>query len=249
MSQRKRAFTLIELLVVISIISLLIAILLPALGKAREAADSVKCLANYRQFGVSLHAYAADYRDFLPPSRDGLSSSPPSGGNEWVNCWINKMKTYINKTGDLLICPTGQKRGEALMNGEGALGANYWTIQNTWFNGLSYRYNMYFGSLGTGGWQYPALPKFRTRRVSLFTGPDKMVALADADTTNAGAYPRFAESYVNDISIDRHTNGENYLFVDGHATRAFLLEMGAAQLRMDVNINGNPSNNHPYYKD
>lgn len=59
------AFTLIELLVVISIISLLIAILLPALGKAREAAKLAGCLSNMRQIGVSTNVYAVENHSYL----------------------------------------------------------------------------------------------------------------------------------------------------------------------------------------
>lgn len=58
--QKHTAFTLIELLVVISIISLLMAILLPALGKAREAARKLRCLSNVRQINVGTFAYLAD---------------------------------------------------------------------------------------------------------------------------------------------------------------------------------------------
>ncbi|MEM1186760.1 MAG: prepilin-type N-terminal cleavage/methylation domain-containing protein [Planctomycetota bacterium] len=61
------AFTLIELLVVISIIALLIGILLPALGAARESARSAVCLANLAQMSVAFQGYANDSDDRLPP--------------------------------------------------------------------------------------------------------------------------------------------------------------------------------------
>lgn len=62
MQRSRRAFTLIELLVVIAILAILISILIPAIGKARETARSIKCMSNLKQIGVGLLAYANDYK-------------------------------------------------------------------------------------------------------------------------------------------------------------------------------------------
>jgi prepilin-type N-terminal cleavage/methylation domain-containing protein/prepilin-type processing-associated H-X9-DG protein len=66
MARPKHAFTLIELLVVISVISLLVSILLPALGKAREASRRASCLANVRGQVQAMYIYAADHKSLLP---------------------------------------------------------------------------------------------------------------------------------------------------------------------------------------
>jgi len=65
-SQTRAAFTLIELLVVISIISLLISILLPALSSARESAKAMQCQNNQRQLFLHLQTYTDDFKGYIP---------------------------------------------------------------------------------------------------------------------------------------------------------------------------------------
>lgn len=72
--RRRRAFTLVELLVVIGIIALLISILMPALSKARDHANAIKCLSNMRQIGTAYTMHATEHRNYVPTA--GLIHPP-----------------------------------------------------------------------------------------------------------------------------------------------------------------------------
>lgn len=98
---RVSAFTLIELLVVISIVALLISILLPALGRARETARNMQCMSNLRGMGVARVAYSTDYRDYSPV-KNNASFANFSG-------WDTMLWDYISNSGQFPIkvyqCP------------------------------------------------------------------------------------------------------------------------------------------------
>ncbi|MAX26675.1 MAG: hypothetical protein CMJ19_19450 [Phycisphaeraceae bacterium] len=81
--QNHPGFTLIELLVVISIIAILISILLPALGKARQSAKAMGCLNQLRTIGQAVHMYANDNDDFVPGWLNSLSNT--SANQRWVS--------------------------------------------------------------------------------------------------------------------------------------------------------------------
>lgn len=98
-------FTLTELMIVIGLITLLISMLLPALGKVRAAANSTACTSNLRQMGVAWSMYVNEHRGHLPYH---VWWTPTTPENAWQSYWPGILDRY-GVRGESLLCPSASE--------------------------------------------------------------------------------------------------------------------------------------------
>lgn len=127
-SRQNHAFTLIELLVVVAIITILIAILLPSLSKARDQAKTVACGSNLKQLGIAHVMYTMENQDKY------MLVSYTSGGSQYP--WWMLIRNYVNNSAKVALC----KSQPEILN-------SYPTWASMGVTQWSYGYNMQFGAL------------------------------------------------------------------------------------------------------
>ena len=222
---RARGFTLIELLVVIAIVAMLVGMLLPALGSARDSAWSVQCTARMRTLAQASSFYADDHDDEIPRSKHsvGFSGTLP---------WAPALFRYV----------TGRAFG-----GDSGLwqDPSWWSATNEHYRcphdrrespverpglpfktaALSYALNVYYelemGEIDPGS---PSTREpFKTR--ARVPRPSSTVLLADldADLSTDHIMAHFWTRGVpagHEVATDRHGDGTGFVYLDAHARTA-----------------------------
>jgi prepilin-type N-terminal cleavage/methylation domain-containing protein/prepilin-type processing-associated H-X9-DG protein len=207
---RTRAFTLIELLVVIAIIAILAAILFPVFAQAREKARTSSCLSNMKQLGTASTMYIQDYDENLVPTYQYDGQSGVCANLRW---WYDMVFPYT-KNWNLLQCPSGRgfvSCGKTKIDVNGA-NQGVWNSYGTCSN------NLCVGSFGGAKALAAVVEPAGTIWIAESTGGPE---LWTRDGLRGWECPRTAipAGYRPAAALicNRHQEGGNFTFVDGHA--------------------------------
>ena len=233
----KKGFTLIELLVVISIIAMLLSILMPALGRAKEQAMAVVCRTRLKQWGLIFNMYFEEHEGKVPPGRVGMVMGGDPEESGW-GMWFRATEHYYENP-DMMFCPSATKTTEK--GGQQPFRA--WHISNDWIDNFpqfqrgSYGYNMW-GVARKGGpyggpTRYPPSPEYddqRIHNISSLGRPYNTPLMGDSsvmqtwplDDDSPPEDEGLLESKMAKFCVNRHTKTTNMVFFDGAVHRVGL---------------------------
>ncbi|MBI4026520.1 MAG: DUF1559 domain-containing protein [Verrucomicrobia bacterium] len=226
---RSWSFTLIELLVVVAIISILAALLLPALKRAKESAKRVQCMNNLKQIGISCMLYAGDNDDWFPPT--GNYTQPAKDISFFINPSLYPQFAQANSRAywEIYRCPSTRMN---LTSSQGWISYLYFGGQGNWLNVTAwYGWNT---SRFDNGFQ-------PTPRLTICNRPAETPLLMDCAVSPC-VDPAWPSSYVapilNHTTDGVRADGENIFFVDGHA--AWVADPAGKLRRYQVTATGFP---------
>jgi prepilin-type N-terminal cleavage/methylation domain-containing protein/prepilin-type processing-associated H-X9-DG protein len=239
MDTRFRAgFTLVELLVVIGIISVLIAILLPALNKARESAKAIQCASQLRQIGQAIQMYANNNDQWLPMynAKNQFGSAYESDKAYWERALLTEgdlpgyNASYTRTSGlNIFYCPNFFNiRQAAAEENETTHGYAPRTILWGYYHMISYGINLQLScDLSLSG-----IASWRDTRITQVHRPSETILMAESGSyystgKQAGSpgvtdfiYPRPPSASVS-MAWPWHNGGCNVLWIDGHVTTVY----------------------------
>jgi prepilin-type N-terminal cleavage/methylation domain-containing protein len=213
--RRAFGFTLVELLVVIGIIAILIGILLPTLGRARESAKVVQCASNLRQLYQAIHIYGANFKGYVLPARSW--SGVGTLDTRWCGVDLlahvygvkgNDKQVIANRVAKMLDCPNNDRNRGGTVTGLTP----------------DYTYNSSMGDDRA----YPASPQYNASSPKLWAYfkkisevyPNVIVAMDASQVDGLTDYDRFEDN--DDVTYSKfyaswpHNKVEtNVLFFDG----------------------------------
>jgi prepilin-type processing-associated H-X9-DG protein/prepilin-type N-terminal cleavage/methylation domain-containing protein len=207
-------FTLVELLVVVGIIALLIAILLPVLGRARAAAQTVACASNLRNLGAGFHMYADDNRGHTPVTRGQMADA--GGDLQWV-FWADFLHHYVYSRSPGLSLPpaSSEERMHHLVNSVFNCPDQRGRIYPAGDLGQIYAINLcLFDSHAPDlriGWEWNRSTNLHRLRPA----SDVMILFESYDTNGIWTWGRPDAAQLT----NHHSGGVNVLFADSHVER------------------------------